>query len=416
MPQEIRKIVVMGMGYVGLPTAAVLASRGLDVLGVDISQDTVDLINKGKIHIEEPDLDIMVQNAVSAGRLRAAAKPEPADAFIVAVPTPFKDDHVPDLSSIEAAAAMIAPVLEKGATVILESTVPVGSTQKMSGWLAEQRNDLTFPHQSADGADIFIAHSPERVLPGRVLLELVGNDRVVGGVTPQCAERAATLYQTFVQGNCHQTDARTAELTKLTENAFRDVNIAFANELSQVCDRLDVSVWDVVNLANRHPRVNILNPGPGVGGHCIAVDPWFIVSSAPEESELIKTARAINDAKPQAVVRQIQDAAASVKQPSIACLGLSYKADIDDLRESPAVTIVNELAKKNIGDCLVVEPHVASLPSELSSHASVTLVSLDEALKRADVIVLLVDHTEFKTIDRNALKDKALIDTRGAWR
>ncbi|MEQ8194051.1 MAG: nucleotide sugar dehydrogenase, partial [Rhodospirillales bacterium] len=281
---------------------------------------------------------------------------------------------------------------------------------------AEQRADLTFPHQNGGAPDVHVAHSPERVLPGRVLLELVDNDRVVGGMTPACAERAAALYGIFAQGTCHVTDARTAELVKLSENAFRDVNIAFANELSQVCDALGIDVWDVVRLANQHPRVNILNPGPGVGGHCIAVDPWFIVSSAPKESRLIRTARTINDAKPKMVVRQILTAAKAAKSSCVACLGLSYKADIDDLRESPAVEIVELLAAEKIASCLVVEPHVEDLPPALRSLANVSLVTLDEALARADVVALLVDHREFKLLDRTRLAGKKIVDTRGAWR
>ena len=406
----------MGLGYVGLPTAAVLASRGVDVLGVDINSKTVELINKGHIHIEEPDLDVLVQSAVAAGHLRAANAPEKADAFIVSVPTPFKENHEPDLAAIKEVAKAIAPVLQKGNVVILESTVPVGTTKKLSEWLSAVRADLVFPHQGDDKLiDIHIAHSPERVLPGRVLVEIVDNDRVIGGLTPTCAEHAAELYKVFVQGDCHLTNAWTAELVKLSENAYRDVNIAFANELSNISDALGINVWDVVRLANQHPRVNILNPGPGVGGHCIAVDPWFIVSSAPKESELIRTARLINDEKPKSVVRKIQDALASSKSSRVACLGLSYKANIDDLRESPAVEIVSLLARKKDIQCLVVEPHVDALPPELTGLENAKLMDLDNALKQADVIVLLVDHAEFKAVDQKQLADKTVIDTRGVW-
>jgi UDP-N-acetyl-D-mannosaminuronic acid dehydrogenase len=411
-----KKIVVMGLGYVGLPTAAVLASRGVDVLGVDINAKTIELINKGKIHIEEPDLDVLVQSAVKSGHLRAASAPEKADAFIVSVPTPFKENHEPDLAAIEEVAKAIAPVLQKGNVVVLESTVPVGTTNQLSQWLAALRDDLVFPHQGADKPiDVHIAHSPERVLPGRVLVEIVDNDRVVGGLTPACSEKAAELYKVFVQGECHLTNAWTAELVKLSENAYRDVNIAFANELSNVSDALDVNVWDVVRLANRHPRVNILNPGPGVGGHCIAVDPWFIVSSAPEQSELIRTARLINDAKPKSVVQKIKDAAKSLKTSNVACLGLSYKADIDDLRESPAVEIVRLLADENDLNCHVVEPHVDVLPPELEILSNVKLESLEVALKEARVIVLLVDHAAFRAVDQKQLEGKTVIDTRGFW-
>lgn len=415
MAQKFKKVVVIGLGYVGLPTAAVLASRGLNVLGVDVNANTVELVNKGEIHIEEPDLDVAVQKAVAAGNLCALSEPEPADAFIISVPTPFKEDYEPDLSAIEQAAKTLAPVLNKGNVVILESTVPVGTTQKLSQWLSEIRDDLKFPHQETESPDIFISHSPERVLPGRVMIELVENDRVVGGLTPQCAEHAAELYKDFVKGDCHLTNAWTAELVKLSENAYRDVNIAFANELSNVSDALGVNVWDVVRLANRHPRVNILNPGPGVGGHCIAVDPWFIVSSAPNESELIRTARLINDAKPKSVVKKIKDAVASSKSSKVACLGLSYKADIDDLRESPAVDVVQLLANEQGIDCLVVEPHIDTLPSELVNFKNVTLTDLDNAVKQSEVIVLLVDHAAFRSVDQKQLENKIAIDTRGIW-
>ena len=416
MASSYKKIVVMGLGYVGLPTAAVLASRGVDVLGVDINTKTIELINKGKIHIEEPDLDVLVQGAVKSGHLRAASAPEKADAFIVSVPTPFKENHEPDLAAIEEVAKAIAPVLQKGNVVVLESTVPVGTTNQLSQWLAALRDDLVFPHQGADKPiDVHIAHSPERVLPGRVLVEIVDNDRVVGGLTPVCSEKAAELYKVFVQGECHLTNAWTAELVKLSENAYRDVNIAFANELSNVSDALGVNVWDVVRLANRHPRVNILNPGPGVGGHCIAVDPWFIVSSAPEQSELIRTARLINDAKPKSVVQKIKDAAKSLKTSNVACLGLSYKADIDDLRESPAVEIVRLLADEKDLNCHVVEPHVDVLPPELENLSNVKLQSLEGALKEARVIVLLVDHAAFRAVDQKQLEEKTVIDTRGFW-
>lgn len=414
MPSRFQKIAVIGLGYVGLPTAAVLASRGVDVLGVDINSASVELINQGKIHIEEPDLDVMVQGAVTAGRLRASDKPETADAFIVSVPTPFKNDHEPDLDAIEQAAQTLAPVLEKGNIVVLESTVPVGTTEKLSQWLAALRTDLIFPHEKNKTPDISIAHSPERVLPGRVLLELVDNDRVVGGLTPECAKQAAALYKLFVQGECHLTDAWTAELVKLSENAYRDVNIAFANELSNVSDALGINVWDVVRLANRHPRVNILKPGPGVGGHCIAVDPWFIVSSAPGESELIRTARTINDAKPDAVVRQVLEAFKSSNASHVACLGLSYKADIDDLRESPAVEIVGKLAGSGLS-CLVVEPHVDVLPPELQNIDKVQLVEIESALAKSDIIILLVDHSTFRSISESQRDGKTVIDTRGFW-
>ncbi|EPJ45704.1 MAG: NDP-N-acetyl-D-galactosaminuronic acid dehydrogenase [Osedax symbiont Rs1] len=411
-----KKVSVIGLGYIGLPTAAVLASRGMQVIGVDINQTAVDTINAGKIHIVEPDLDIVVRSVVSTGNLKATTIPEAAEVFMIAVPTPFyaSDDgsHKPNLSYIEAAATAIAPVLEKGNIVILESTSPVGTTEKLAAWLAAARPDLSFPQQKGDSADIKVAHCPERVLPGYVLQELVSNDRVIGGMSNACSERAVELYKTFVRGDCIITNARTAEMAKLTENSFRDVNIAFANELSVICDKLKINVWELVKLANRHPRVNILNPGPGVGGHCIAVDPWFIVDSCPEEANIIRQARLTNDAKPYYVIDQIIKAADQFKRPVIACLGLAFKADIDDLRESPALQIVKELAVLNIGKILAVEPNVQVIPESLIQ-AGVEQVILESALDVANVIVVLVDHKEFKAADRTQLAAKVVIDTRG---
>ncbi len=409
-------VCVIGLGYVGLPTAAVLASRDLDVLGVDIDANTVALVNDGKVPIVEPELDTLVNGAVAKGRLRAATEPAPADAFIIAVPTPFADGHKPDLSYVEAATRALAPHLAAGNLVIVESTVPVGTTEAVSGWLAEARPDLTFPHAAGEAADVSVAHSPERVLPGRVLLELVGNDRVIGGVTAKCAERTALLYAIAVQGDLHRTTARTAELVKLAENAYRDVNIAFANELSLVCDKLGVDVWDAVALANRHPRVEVLKPGPGVGGHCIAVDPWFIVDSAPNETPLIQAARTINDSKPAHVARQVVAALADPASATVACLGLAYKADIDDLRQSPSVDVVRELAVAGVGNLLVVEPHTAALPAALSGLDAVSLVELDSALDAAEAVVLLTDHQPFRQLASERLAGKSVFDTRGAWR
>ena len=411
-----KTISVIGLGYIGLPTAAVIASRGFDVIGVDVNADAVNTINAGQIHIVEPDLDIVVRSVVTTGKLRATTTAEPADVFMVAVPTPFKEDvtssHSPDLSYIEAAANMIAPVLAKGNLVILESTSPVGTTEKLAGWLKLARPDLTFPQDKGDAADIKVAHCPERVLPGHVLTELVSNDRVIGGMSDACSQLAIQLYEKFVRGECIVTNARTAEMAKLTENSFRDVNIAFANELSVICDKLKINVWELVKLANRHPRVNILNPGPGVGGHCIAVDPWFIVDSCPEEAKIIKQARLTNDAKPHYVVEQICKAADEFKRPVIACLGLAFKADIDDLRESPALEIVKDLVAKGLGDIIAVEPNIKQLPSSLAE-SGVTLSSLSDALDKANVVVVLVDHKQFKTTDRTQFATKVVIDTRG---
>ena len=413
------KISVIGLGYIGLPTAAVLASRQVEVIGVDVNQHAVDTINKGEIHIVEPELDILVRAAVQTGYLRATTVPEKADAFMVAVPTPFKGDHEPDLSYIESAAKAIAPVLEKGNMVILESTSPVGATEKMMRWMQEVRPDLSFPvFGSDDMADISVAHCPERVLPGHVVRELVENDRIIGGVTTQCAERARELYKIFVEADCLITDCRTAELSKLVENSFRDVNIAFANELSLICDKLEINVWELIKLANRHPRVNILQPGPGVGGHCIAVDPWFIVDSAPEESKLIHAARMVNDGKPHFVLEKINQAVEAIAKEkselSVACLGLAFKPDIDDLRESPALDIAQQVGLMGFGKLMVVEPNIGELPAGFNT-ASVDLVELDTALAEADVVVLLVDHAPFKTMNLGLLSGKKVVDTRGIW-
>lgn len=417
-----KTISVIGLGYIGLPTAAVLASRKVKVIGVDVNQKAVDTINSGQIHIVEPDLDIVVHAAVTEGYLRATTRPEPAEAFLIAVPTPFKSgpsgDHEPDLRYIESASHSIASVLKKGDLVILESTSPVGATEQMAAWLAEARPDLTFPQTHGENSDIRVAYCPERVLPGQVLHELVQNDRVIGGITQKCSEAAIALYKIFVLGECITTNARTAEMCKLTENSFRDVNIAFANELSIICDKLNINVWELIRLANRHPRVNILQPGPGVGGHCIAVDPWFIVSSSPDEAVLIETARKVNDFKPEWVVEKVRlavsDYLRSSSKPSdfgvrIACYGLSFKANIDDLRESPAVEIAISLSKIYPDRVMVVEPNVDALPERF---ADIEKVSLETAFKEAQIHVLLVDHKEFKS-DRPSTG--ILVDTRGLW-
>lgn len=415
MKSAFKCVSMVGLGYIGLPTAAMLASRKIKVVGVDINQRAVDTINRGEIHIVEPELDIIVQAAVTQGYLRATTKPEPADAFLIAVPTPFKGDHEPDLSYVEAAAKSIAPVLKKGDLVILESTSPVGTTEQMADWLAQARNDLSFPHQVGEVADVNIAYCPERVLPGKVVQELVSNDRVIGGMTQRCSQRATELYKTFVEAECIPTNARTAEMCKLTENSFRDVNIAFANELSIICDKLDINVWELIKLANHHPRVNILQPGPGVGGHCIAVDPWFIVSKTPQEARLIHTARQVNDGKPHYVVDQVLSAASTVTDPVIACLGLAFKPDIDDLRESPAMEVVQLLAGRKTGQVLVAEPHIEHLPPSLAKFDNIELVSADEAVRRANIIVMLVSHQVFYAINRAQLEGKQVIDMRGVW-
>ena len=420
-----RRIAVVGLGYIGLPTAAVFAGRKLEVLGVDVNRRVVETINRGEIHIVEPDLDILVRAVVSEGWLRAVETPEPADAFLIAVPTPFRANGAipePDLGHVEAAARAIAPALKPGDLVVLESTSPVGATERLAAWLAAARPDLSFPQTRGEASDIRVAHCPERVLPGRVLRELVQNDRVIGGLTPACAARAAALYRLFVEGECVLTDARTAEMVKLAENSFRDANIAFANELSVICDRLGVDVWELIRLANRHPRVDILQPGPGVGGHCIAVDPWFLVAAAPDAARLIRTAREVNDAKPAWVLDRIEAAVAEAcrrapargaEEVTVACFGLAFKANIDDLRESPALAIVAALAERHPGPVLAVEPHVDAPPPALAGR--VRLAAAEEALAEADVAVLLVDHDAFRSLPPAALDGRILVDTRGAW-
>ncbi len=412
------KISVIGLGYIGLPTAAVFANQGVEIVGTDTNQAVVDSINAGKPHFGEPNLDALVRRVVENGKLSASLEVRPAEAFLVAVPTPLRtgasSDFGADLQYVRAAAEAIAPVLVKGNLVILESTSPVGTTEKMAGWMAGLRPDLSFPQDKGEMADINIAHCPERVLPGRIIEEVVNNARVIGGMTRKCAQRALSLYRIVVQGECKVTNARTAEMSKLTENAYRDVNIAFANELSVICDRHKINVWELIQMANLHPRVEILSPGPGVGGHCIAVDPWFIVDGAPEDAKLIRMARQINDAKPGFVCEKVAERAKDLVRPVIACLGLSYKADVDDLRQSPALEIVTQLADMKIAELLVVEPHVSALPPVLTDRG-LELTDFDMAMEQANVVLLLVDHSAFMHIDRDLIKDKFVIDTRGAW-
>jgi len=410
---KFNSVSIIGLGYIGLPTAAVLASRKIKVVGVDINEAVVETINRGDIHIVEPDLDMVTRAAVMAGYLRATTRPEPADAFVVAVPTPFKRDHQPDVSYIESACRSFAPVLQKGNLVILESTSPVGTTEQMAEWLARDRPDLTFPHTHGEKSDVRIAHCPERVLPGQVLRELVQNNRVIGGMNPKCSEAASALYRTFVEGNCIVTTARTAEMCKLTENSYRDVNIAFANELSMICDRLGIDVWELIRLANRHPRVNILQPGPGVGGHCIAVDPWFIVAKSPDEARLIRTAREVNDSKPKWVLDKVANAVAATGRTTIACFGLTFKPNIDDLRESPALAIATDIARRNWGDVLLVEPNIRALPRPLDQFSNVKLVDAKAAIREAGILVLLVDHREFFEYRADFADHGCVVDSRG---
>ena len=402
-------ICMIGLGYIGLPTAAVFASRKINVIGVDINQHAVDTINRGEIHIIEPDLDILVHSTVKEGYLKATKSPQKADAFIMAVPTPFKgEDHEPNLDYIESATRALAKVLEKGNLVVLESTSPVGATEKMAAWLAEERPDLSFPQDAGEDSDIRIAHCPERVLPGHVIRELVENDRIIGGMTPKCTQAATALYKIFVEGECIATNARTAEMAKLTENASRDGQIAFANELSVLCDKMDIDVWELIALANRHPRVNILQPGCGVGGHCIAVDPWFIVNQFPHDAHMIKTARETNDGKPLFVISKVKEAVKEIAKPKIACLGLAFKPDIDDLRESPALEITKMLSDNADFEILAVEPNIEELPKVLANRKNVELVSLENALNVADVVVVLVNHKEF-TAD-SLIKNQNILD------
>lgn len=418
------KISVIGLGYIGLPTAAMFASCGFEVVGVDVNSKIVEIVNQGAIHIAEPDLESLVRDEVNNGNLRASLVPEESDVFIIAVPTPFCKEKnssgvpEPDLNYIKAAVKSIAPNLKAGDLVILESTSPVGTTEWISELLAEHRTDLSFPQMSGDESDIRIAYCPERVLPGNILKELVTNDRVIGGLTDKCSDKTVTLYKNFVSGKCFTTNSRTAEMSKLTENSCRDVQIAFANELSVICDDLDINVWELITLSNKHPRIDILKPGPGVGGHCIAVDPWFIVNNNPEKAKLIKTARLVNDEKPNWVINKFKVTVADYLQSNhfknasditVACYGLAFKADVNDLRESPANAIAQEIIRCHAGDVLVVEPNLDQLPD---GHLAEMLVTIDKAIEIADIHVMLVDHKEFK--ERRPQSDY-IIDTRGVW-
>ncbi len=400
-----QKICVMGLGYIGLPTASLLATKGCHVVGVDVKPDVVETINAGRIHIVEPDLDALVRAAVESGRLTASTEPEAADVFIIAVPTPFQDDHQPDVSYVQAATHALTPHLDAGSLVILESTSPIGTTEMMAEIIASARPDLV----GAGGLRVLVAHCPERVMPGQILREIVENDRIVGGLSPEATDRAAAFYRSFVVGNVLTTDCRTAEMAKLTENSYRDTNIAFANELSIVCHKLGIDVWELIKLANHHPRVNILRPGPGVGGHCLAVDPWFIVAAAPEEARLIHTARLVNESKVDWVVSRVVERAGRLKSPVIACMGLAYKPDIDDLRESPAVAVTRRLM------AALPEAEVLACEPNLESHSEFTLHSVEQALQRADIIVGLVAHRPFRNLPRIHLEGKMVIDTCGVF-
>ena len=405
----------MGLGYVGLSNAAVLAGHGVEVIGVDIDPDRVEIINSGASPLNEPGLDSLIADAVSSGCLIARGEPVPADAFIIAVPTPVSDDHKPDMSYVRAAVDSLAPVMGVGNLVVIESTCPVGTTEAVCGWLASARPDLTFPHSNGDASDIRVAYCPERILPGRALEELIANDRVIGGVSPTCSAAAKRLYKIFVEGTCYVTNARTAELVKLAENAFRDVNIAFANEMSLVCGALDIDPWELIGLANRHPRVGILHPGPGVGGHCIPIDPWFIADTAPHLTPLIQAARQVNDGMPKVIADRVIAECKRLDKPVVVCLGLAYKSDVADLRESPAIAVIKHLQRRLRGQILVVEPFVSTLPAEIADDGATKLVDLDDGLAAADVVVLLTDHSVFADISPEPLASKVVIDSRGTW-
>ncbi len=410
------RVCVLGLGYIGLPTAALIASRGATVIGVDIDENVVATIADGRIHIAEADLDGLVQKVVFSKKLLARGEPQPADVFMIAVPTPLSGDKKPVIDHVLAAAESIAPHLAKGNLVILESTSPVGTTEQICELLADLRHDLTFPgyEEKNKEPDISIAYCPERVLPGRILIELVQNDRCVGGLTPGCSVKARRFYELFVRGKCIETGARTAEMVKLTENAFRDTNIAFANELSLICDHVGIDAWEVIQLANRHPRVDILKPGPGVGGHCIAVDPWFIVDAAPHQARLIRTSREVNDGKADYVFSRVRELLDSYPERKVTCLGITFKANVDDLRESPALEIVKRLAESSGPRIQVVEPFIDALPDAITKHGA-RKIELEEALAQSGILVLLVDHDAFRRVSAARRNGAIVYDTRGIW-
>ena len=415
-------VAFVGLGYIGLPTAVVMANSGLEVTGVDVMPDKVDSINRGEVTIVEPGLEEALHAALDSGQFKASTEMPKADAYIVAVPTPFTDNHDVDMKYIFSAAEAIAPQLEGDELIVLESTSPPRTTERMAKRILELRPEFRIDREESreSGPVLYFAHCPERILPGKAMEELLTNDRIIGGMSPEATRRAKTIYESFCQGELLETNDRTAEMAKLTENSFRDVNIAFANELSLICDELDISVWELIELANHHPRVNILQPGPGVGGHCIAVDPWFIVATAPETSNLIRTAREVNDGKPVWVVRKITEATERFdNQPTIALLGLAFKPDIDDLRESPALEIAEQIADRfPQSTILAVEPNISELPHALAAAGNVSLAEINRAVDEADVVVLLVDHKEFLGLDlqnTSSPKKRRVIDTRGIW-
>lgn len=410
-------VAFIGLGYIGLPTAVTLANSGVKVTGVDINQAAVNRINSGEVTIVEPGLEEGLKAALESGNFTATTKPVHADAYVIAVPTPFTDDYDIDMKYIYSAAESIAPLLEGNELIVLESTSPPKTTEKMANRVLDLRPDLKADDASETTEGVlYFAHCPERILPGVAMTELKTNDRIIGGMSEEATRRATEIYASFCDGELLPTDAATAEMAKLTENTFRDVNIALANELSLICDKLDINVWKLIELANHHPRVNILQPGPGVGGHCIAVDPWFIVAADRENSKLIHTAREVNDSKPKWVINRVSQEIADIENPKIAAFGLAFKPDIDDLRESPALNITAELAVKNPNaEILAVEPNVHELPSVLADKSNVRLTELQEAIDCADVIVVLVDHKEFKSVEPATVAGKKIVDTKGLW-
>jgi UDP-N-acetyl-D-mannosaminuronic acid dehydrogenase len=407
---------VIGLGYIGLPTACLLANIGHKVIGIDINSKVVETINTGCAHIVEPGLDSIIQNVIKSGNLRASCIPEPSDVFLISVPTPFKNGNSPDLSYVKSAVHSLAPLIATGNLIILESTSPVGTTKQISKWLSDLRPDLIFPFEDSIYSDIDIAYCPERVLPGAIFHELINNDRVIGGINQKSSHRARDFYKTFVDGECILTNSSTAEMCKLTENSFRDVNIAFANELSKICSILNIDVWELISLANKHPRVNILNPGPGVGGHCIAVDPWFIVDSCPQEAQIIKMARDINDSMPHFMASKIINIYKKFAISKIAVFGISYKPNVDDFRESPALKILEILINHfSIDNILLVEPYLTNtecLPQKLNN---IKLVNIEDAFNQAELLVMLVDHDFFLQVPSHKFKGKYIIDSRGCW-
>jgi UDP-N-acetyl-D-mannosaminuronic acid dehydrogenase len=411
MVQKIETACIIGLGYIGLPTAVMLASNGLTVFGVDVRKDIVDTLNSGGAHFSEPGLNELLGKAVADGGLRGFPEPQAADCFVIAVPTPFNADHSPDLSFVDSAARAVAKVLRPGNLVILESTSPVGTTERVARILQEENAAISAPLAGNEHPNIHLAYCPERILPGQMMQELVNNDRIVGGMTPACTELARQVYGSFCKAALHGTETRTAEMVKLIENSYRDLNIAFANEISMLCEKIDVDVWDAIKLANCHPRVNILSPGCGVGGHCIAVDPWFLIQPYPDSTKLMRVVRDTNDHKSQYVFEKIAAAAGRLKNPVIACLGLTYKPDVGDLRESPALHIANQLAGAGTGKILAVDPTLEGAVSGL--HQDIELMPLESALQKADIVAILVSHSAFKQLTGQALADRIVIDSVG---